>query len=215
MASQRSTTIDKNIVDRTKARRNSEVARAVRRTRDRLSEQAGNPVYDRELLKLHANAVLNTAPAIPLMVLVVSVAGFAAGVGTDIAVWALVTIFCYSGLSLAARKVARTDTPDIDADGVRRTFLFGHVVSGFGWAYFAWLACAECQIEQFMVLKAVALLLVMAATAIIASALRGALIAAHAAPVFNPAAAPSALPTHLSLSAFVVCSEARLKRRRR
>ena len=35
MALQRSTATDKNIVDRTKAHRNSDVARAVRRTRDR------------------------------------------------------------------------------------------------------------------------------------------------------------------------------------
>src|SRR5690606_4351789 len=113
MPEQRPTSIDKNIVDRTKARRNSDVARAVRRTRDRLSEQAGTPVYDRELLKLHANAVLNTALAIPLMVLAVCVAGFAAGVGPDIVVWAFVTMTCYTGLSLVARKVVRTDTAEI------------------------------------------------------------------------------------------------------
>ncbi|MCO5157217.1 MAG: HAMP domain-containing histidine kinase [Aquamicrobium sp.] len=183
MPEQRPTSIDKNIVDRTKARRNSDVARAVRRTRDRLSEQAGTPVYDRELLKLHANAVLNTALAIPLMVLAVCIAGFAAGVGPDIVVWAFVTMTCYTGLSLVARKVVRTDMAGIETDTIKRAFLAAHAVSGLGWAYFAWLGCDECKIEQFMVLKAVVLLLVMAATAIMASALRGALVATFAAPV--------------------------------
>jgi two-component system cell cycle sensor histidine kinase PleC len=183
MPSQRPTNIDKNIVDRTRARRNSDVARAVRRTRDRLSERAGNPVYDRELLKLHADATAKTALAIPLLVLAICVAGFFAGVGADIGVWAVVTMACYGGLSLVARRVARTDTPDIETDKVRRAFLIAHAVSGLGWAYFAWLGCEECQIEQFLVLKAVILLLVMAATAIIASALRGALIATFAIPV--------------------------------
>ena len=188
MALQPSTTVDKNIVDRTKARRNSDVARAVRRTRDRLSEQAGSPVYDRELLKLHAQAVWNTALAIPLMVLVVSLTGFAAGVGIDIAIWGAVTLICYGWLLLIARKVARTDTPDIEPEKVKRAFLLGHFTSGLGWAYFAWLGCADCQVDQFPVLKAVALLLVMAATAIISSALRGALIATFAVPVAASAA---------------------------
>ena len=54
MALIRSSSADKNIVDRRRPHRNSDVARAVRKTRDRLSQQVGNPVFDRELLKLHA-----------------------------------------------------------------------------------------------------------------------------------------------------------------
>ena len=61
MALLRSSLADKNIVDRTKAPRNREVAHAVRRTRDRLSQTQGNPVFDRELLKLHARAIINSA----------------------------------------------------------------------------------------------------------------------------------------------------------
>ena len=60
MALLRSSLADKNIVDRTKAPRNREVAHAVRRTRDRLSQTQGNPVFDRELLKLHARAIINS-----------------------------------------------------------------------------------------------------------------------------------------------------------
>ena len=183
MALQRSTIADKNIVDRTKAHRNTDVARAVQRTRDRLSQQAGNPVYDRELLKLHARAMVNTALAVPFMVGAILAGGLFAGVGPDILVWALVTLTCYFGLALIARKVDRTDTADIDTGSIRRAFLLGHVVSGIGWAYFAWLGCGECQVEQFPVLKAVVLLLAIAATAIIASALPGALVATFAIPV--------------------------------
>ncbi|HRP78911.1 MAG TPA: sensor histidine kinase, partial [Aquamicrobium sp.] len=91
MAEQRPTSIDKNIVDRTRARRNSEVARAVRRTRDRLSERAGNPVYDRELIKLHADASARTVLAIPLLVLAICIGGLFVGVGPDIGLWATVT----------------------------------------------------------------------------------------------------------------------------
>lgn len=183
MALQRSPTADKNIVDRTKVHRNSDVARAVKRTRDRLSQQAGNAAYDRELFKLHARAMVNTALAIPLMVLIVATAGLFAGVGIDMATWALVTIACYGGLLLIARQVNRTETSDIEPDKVRRGFLLGHFVSGIGWAYFASLACVECQIDQFAVLKSVVLLLAIAATAIISSALGGALVTTFALPV--------------------------------
>ena len=71
MALLRSSSADKIIVDRRKPHRNSDVARAVRKTRDRLSQQAGNPVFDRELLKLHARAMINSATAIPLLVLLI------------------------------------------------------------------------------------------------------------------------------------------------
>ncbi|RUU73783.1 sensor histidine kinase, partial [Mesorhizobium sp. M7A.T.Ca.TU.009.01.3.1] len=67
MPLQRSNTADKFIVDRRKPHRNSDVARAVRKTRDRLSQQAGNPDFDRELLKLHARAMTSGAIAIPLL----------------------------------------------------------------------------------------------------------------------------------------------------
>ena len=210
MALQRSTIADKNVVDRTKTHRNTDVARAVRRTRDRLSQQAGNPAFDRELVKIHARAMVNTAISIPLLVLLVTVGGFAAGVGVDIVVWAVVTITCYGGLALIARQVDRTEHNEIEADKVRRGFLLGHFVSGLGWAYFAWLGCAECQVEQFPVLKAVVLLLVIAATAIISSALGGALVATFALPVtvflVSLALAPAWLPVETIMAALLVIS---------
>ncbi len=81
MPLQRSHTADKNIVDRSKRHRNSDVARAVKKTRDRLSQQAGNPDFDRELLKLHARAMLGSATAIPLLVVTIAAAGLFAGMG--------------------------------------------------------------------------------------------------------------------------------------
>lgn len=181
MALQRSNIADKNIVDRTRANRNSDVARAVQRTRDKLSEQAGKPAYDGKLLKLHARAILNTAWAIPVMVMAVVAAGLFIGLGTNIVTWGLVTVACYSGLALIARHVDRADM--IEPDEIRRGFLLGHLVSGAGWAYFAWIECNACQVSEFPVLKAVVLLLAIAATAIISSALRGALAVTFAVPI--------------------------------
>src|SRR5262245_1206473 len=134
-------TADKFIVDRRKAHRNSDVSRAVRKTRDRLSQQAGNPSFDRELLKLHAQAMINSASAIPLLVLLITSAGLLAGMSVDIVVWAIVTVTCYAGLALVALRVDKSDAADIDATPVQRYFLAAHLLSGAGWAYFALLAC--------------------------------------------------------------------------
>jgi two-component system cell cycle sensor histidine kinase PleC len=186
MAPQASATADKNIVDRTKPHRNREVARAVRRTRDRLSQRAGNPDYDREMLSLHARAVLNTALAIPVLVLIIAATGMFAGIGPSILVWALITVTCYAGLGLLARRIDRTDPADIEPGPAHRWLLFGHVASGLGWAYFVALECqGACQIDQFPVMKGAVLLLAMAATAIIASSLRGALTATFALPLLT------------------------------
>jgi two-component system cell cycle sensor histidine kinase PleC len=179
----RSNTADKIIVDRRRPHRNTDVAKAVRRTRDRLAQQPGSIVYDQELLKMHARAMMSGATAIPLLVLVIGVAGVLTGMSVSIAIWALITVTCYAGVAFVARRIDRTPAEKINISKMTRAFLISHVVSGFGWAYLASLNCDACSIEQFPVIKAVLLLLAVAATAIIAASLRGALLATFALPV--------------------------------
>lgn len=179
----RTNTADKFIVDRRKTHRNSDVSRAVRKTRERLSQHSGNPAFDRELLKLHARAIVTGAFALPLLVLLVAAAGTFVGMAGDVLIWALVTIACYALLALLARRVDNADPNEGDPAAVRRGFLALHFVTGLGWSYLAAMGCGECRLEQFPVIKAVVLLLAMAATAIIASSLRGALMATFAMPV--------------------------------
>jgi len=179
----RSNTADKFIVDRRKPHRNSDVARAVRRTRDRLSHRPGALAFDRELLKLHAHAMAGSATVIPLLVLVITAAGLFAGMRGDIMIWALLTVTCYAGLALISQRVSKVDVTRLNTASTKRHFLIGHFVTGLGWAYFATIACYECRIDQFPVIKAVVLLLAMAATALIASSLRGALLTTFALPV--------------------------------
>lgn len=183
MPLQRSTTADKNIVDRRKPHRNSDVARAVRKTRDRLAQQAGNPDFDREMLKLHARAVVGGALFLPGLILLVTIAGAAAGVGSRILVWGGVTLLFNAALLVVAQRIDKTDAALIKPGSAKRNFLFAHALSGFGWALFAMLSCASCAVDQFHVVKAVALLLAMAATAIMTSSLSGALVATFAMPV--------------------------------
>ena len=149
MPLQRSTTADKFIVDRRKPHRNSDVSRALRRTRDRLSQQAGNPAFDRELLKIHAQAIMDGATAIPLLVLLISTGILLAGMSADILPWALVTLAGYAGLAFVALRVEKTDAADIEPVSTRGYFLAGHFLSGIGWAYFALLPASNATPANF------------------------------------------------------------------
>jgi two-component system cell cycle sensor histidine kinase PleC len=199
MAVQRSASADKIIVDRTNARRSSEVARAVRRTRDRLAEQVGSPAFERELLKLHAHAMINTVVAMPLLVILIAAAGLTAGMNIELLIWAPLTMLGYAALALVARRVERLGSGDLDAARWSRRLLVAHAVSGIGWIYFVWIACDACGLEPFSVVKAVILLLAIAVTAIIASALQGALVATFALPVIVFAASGTGLSRPVDL----------------
>jgi two-component system cell cycle sensor histidine kinase PleC len=183
MPLKRSTTADKNIVDRTKTHRNTDVARAVRKTRDRLSQQPGNPAFDRDMLLLHAHALVTSAPVLPLLALAVMAAGLFAGMGAGVMVWAGVTCIVYGGLAIYAKRVGRAAPEANDLAAARLLFLAAHAATGLCWAWFAVLGCTDCQIAQFGTIKAVILLTAIAVTAILAYALRGALVATFLLPV--------------------------------
>lgn len=178
-----SNTADKIIVDRRKPHRNSDVARAVRKTRDQLTHQPGNLTFDRELLKLHARAMARVALAIPVMVLAIAATGIYGGIRNEMVAWTIIALVGYAVLALVARRADRTETNRLDVVKTRREFLIAHFLSGLGWGYFALVGCAECQIDQFPVVKGIVLLLAIAATALIASLLRGAVAVTFALPV--------------------------------
>jgi two-component system cell cycle sensor histidine kinase PleC len=204
----RSNTADKFIVDRRKPHRNSDVARAVRRSRDRLSQRHGTPVFDRELLKLHAHAIVGSASAIPFLVLIITAAGLLGGMSGDIVAWAFLTMACYAVLTLVAHRARKSDPAKLNTESTKRHLLIGHFISGLGWVYFAGLGCADCQIDQFPIIKAVILLLAMAATALITSSLRGALLVTFAFPVaaYAYVAANSWAPVELVMTALLALS---------
>jgi len=178
-----SNTADKIIVDRRKPHRNSEVARAVRRTRNQLAQQPGNLTFDRELLKLHARAMTRVAMIMPVMVLAMGAIGLYAGLKIEVLAWTLIALAGYAALALVAGGADRTQAARLDVAKTRRNFLLAHFISGFGWTYFVLMGCGECQVSQFPVIKAIVLLLAISGTAQIASLLRGALTATFIMPV--------------------------------
>ncbi len=143
------TSADKNIVDRRKPHRNSDVSKAVRRARNALAQQPGNIAFDRELLKLHACATVQGATAVPLLATTIAAGGFLAGMDMSVAIWALITVTCYAVLGLMARRIETRDMDDLDVGWTTYAFLIGHFISSLGWVYFVTLKCGECAIEQF------------------------------------------------------------------
>lgn len=61
-----STSTDKNIVDRSRSHRNRVVSKAVRQTRERL--QTGHSSnFDRELMVMHIDSLLQGAAVVPIL----------------------------------------------------------------------------------------------------------------------------------------------------
>ncbi|WP_338531760.1 sensor histidine kinase [Nitratireductor thuwali] len=176
-------TADKFIVDRRKPHRNSEVARAVRKTRDRLSQRIGSPDFEREMLKIHARAIINSGPAVLAMALLIAAVGLSVGMDFALAGWALPTACSYAGLYLLARRTDRAQVSDIDAPATQRLLLILYFVSGIGWAWLVSLGRSSWSVDQMPLILAIVLLMAIAATALIAASLRGAVIVAFALPV--------------------------------
>lgn len=183
MRPEQSVSFDKNIVERRKARRSTDVSRTIKRTRDRLLELSGSIDFTPNLLHMHANAIVAGAPAIPLLVIVVAAAGMLVGVGAPILIWAFISAGAYIVLGLAARKLDQIQPEDVNPVYWSKRLLTAHALTGVGWTYFAVLDCDSCGIAQISVIQAVVLLLAMAVTAIVSAALRGAVLAAFSLPV--------------------------------
>jgi two-component system cell cycle sensor histidine kinase PleC len=176
-------TADKIIVDRRKPHRNSEVARAVRKTRDQLANQPGALTFDREILKLHGTAMGRLSMVQTVIALAVAAAAQYLGFRDDVLPWLLVTVCGYAVLALAARSIEREDTARLDVAKTKRTFLLAHLVSGLGWVQFSLIGCGSCQIGEFTALKGLVLLVAVAVSGIMSSLLRGALAMTFALPI--------------------------------
>jgi len=174
---------DKTIVDRRKPHRNREVARAVRKTREQLSQRAGNPVFDRELLKIHARTVMRGAGIVPLLILILVAGAMISSIRQEMLIWGIAALACYASLVVVARRIDRTEVASIDAAVTRRWLLVAHFVSGLGWTYLAMIGCDTCQIHEFPLIKGIILLVAIAATTLITYSMSGALAVTFAVPV--------------------------------
>ncbi|MCB1469559.1 MAG: HAMP domain-containing histidine kinase [Rhizobiaceae bacterium] len=176
-------TSDKIIVDRRRPHRNSEVAKAVRKSREQLSQRSGNPLFDRELIKIHARSIMGGAAVMPLLMILICVGGVLSGAKEQILTWGMFSLLCHGVLIVVAYRTDRTEVASIDAAGKRRLLLAAHFISGLGWAYLAAMRCSTCEPELFPVTKAALLIIAISATALIGLSLPGALAITFTLPV--------------------------------
>ncbi|SFI98718.1 two-component system, cell cycle sensor histidine kinase PleC [Phyllobacterium sp. CL33Tsu] len=183
MASLDAISADKNIVDRRKLPRNKDLSAVMRGARDQLMERAGGNHLERELLFMHTRALIVNTATFPLLIVMIAGVGVFSGFGGSIIVWALVTMGLYMLLGLLARRLAKRGIANRHVHKWQMIFLGGHFMTSIGWAYFAVLDCAPCGISYYPVVKAVVIILAMAITAIVTSALRASILAAFTLPV--------------------------------
>lgn len=207
MAQQTSTSPDKIIVDRRKAHHATDVARAVRRTREKLATQEGSPAFDRELIKLHARSIVTSLIPFGLLIAFICTVGLAVG-ANNIVLWTAATLGCYALLALRASRIDRRETVEVNPTQTWRELIIAHAITGISWSWLAYLNCDECGVEQFTLIKAVVLLVAMAATAITTSNLKGALLATFAGvvPAYLLSIGWSATPLETMMAALLVAT---------
>ncbi|MCV9960661.1 HAMP domain-containing histidine kinase [Pararhizobium sp. BT-229] len=172
-----STSTDKNIVDKSRSHRNAAVSKAVRTTRERLQAGPSNASgFDREMLGLHIDSMLQGAIAMPLFLLVVTSVGIYLSQTLDLVAWGVMTLCVHAiGILLARRAKGK----EITAEHVsrwRHRFLIVQVVLGVCWAGLMLQDCGNCGEVNFGFFKGTVLLIALAATAMSTFLLRNALL---------------------------------------
>ncbi len=198
---------DKNIVDRSRNHRNPEIARTVRTTRDRLqSDGTHNAQYDRELMGMFISSALQSAAAMPVLVLLAAGVSLVFFHGSNVFLWTIVTLFGYAVSAYLARKASKQKLSFDDAKRWERHFIAAHALTGFGWAIFAYQSCALCDGQEYAFYKGVVLLVAIAITAMSSFTLRRLPLLVFSTPimVFTLLGAPPETPFQVSIIAMLM-----------
>jgi len=175
--SQSGTMTDKNIVDRTRKHKNASVMNTVRQARDTLQNGRFMPTsFDREMMMMQVNAVLQGAAAPPFLVIMTAGAGLYFDAAFELLAWAFLTLCAYVALLLIAKRAANSLDDENWSRRWRVRFLAAYLVLGICWALFSVRECTVCSGDTFTFYKTVVLLVVVAATAMATFTLRFALI---------------------------------------
>lgn len=178
-------TLDKNIVDRSRASRNPGVSRAVSAMREQLQSRTPlNPGFAREMMLLHLNAVLQSAPAMPILILAATGISLYIDQTFNLVPWATVTLAAYAALVVFARRASGQKFDGPTTRKWSRRFIGAYLVIGLCWSVFALQNCTACGDVSFSFYKGVVLLIALAATAMATFTLRHAISASFIPPVF-------------------------------
>ena len=173
-----STSNDKNIVDKTRSHRNKAVSKAVRTTRDKL--QIGNietSRFERDMLLLYLNSVVQNASVLPVFILVVTLIGFLMTGAVEMILWSILALTIHALYPYFAQRLQKDE---VDAELsliIRRRILFGQIMIGLTWAIFATLPAGNGDPNSLGIFKGASLIVAMSAIAMSHFMIRDSIVA--------------------------------------
>jgi two-component system cell cycle sensor histidine kinase PleC len=181
MPSSRSSTSDKNIVDRTKRR--SAASQVIRDVRKNVANNIDKPLeYEHERMRTYAQNHINAKIALPLFIIIVAVVS-----GNWISsliplYWSVIALLSYGLMFALSYRFMRPSDELPDLKKWRRHFLYAQMVVAFTWSLFAYFYCTSCNIENTFVIIQFSTILVLQAITMMLSYGFGASVLVTSAP---------------------------------
>jgi len=174
MSKRASPSPDKIIVDRSRVSKNRDMTRTVRLTRERLQQTGGSSTsYDREMLTAHLTSVQLSAAMLPLFILLVGMFANYFFQTNNLFAWMLASLLVHSINLVLDARARKADLRAENAGIWRLRLLYGQVLAGCCWAWFATIDCSSCAGSGYFYFKATTLLIALSATSFALFMLRG------------------------------------------
>jgi two-component system cell cycle sensor histidine kinase PleC len=165
MSNRASSSPDKNIVDRSRVSRNRDLTRTVKATRERLQLTAGAASsYDKEMLALHLRSIHHSAAVVPLFIMLVGIFANYYFDAVDLFPWTLASLVVHSFNLVLTSRARRADLSSENVLKWRSRLMFGQVLAGCCWGWFAFIECSSCVGSGYFIFKSATLLVALSGT---------------------------------------------------
>ncbi len=206
-----STSTDKIIVDKSRSHRNKAVSRAVRATRERLQTATGvSAGLEREMMQLHVASAVQSALAIPTVIVLITIAGIYFTQEIGLIAWAVLALSAHAIGMVVARRARGQEITTEKVYRWQRRFLAAQVVIGIAWAAFALQNCGKCGGVTFELYQGTALLVALAVTTMSTLMLRHGVLYAFAPTVLALSVSVLLRPNPAALAMLAIFSAALL-----
>ncbi|MCL6652105.1 HAMP domain-containing histidine kinase [Agrobacterium rubi] len=177
MSKSASTTADKNIVDRSRTRRNKAVFDTVKLTRERLQYgPVSTSVFERDMLQMHVLETLQSATIMPLFIVLATGIGIYISRDPQIVGWAVLALSAHALALFFARKASRQELNAANLNTWNNIFLTTQIVIGLTWVLFALQKIEPGDPSLIMFYKGSTLLIALSITSMSSSLLRRAML---------------------------------------
>ena len=137
MSKSASSTADKNIVDRSRTRRNKAVFETVKATRERLQYgQVSTNAFERDLLQMHIVETLQGATIMPLFIILTTGVGIYISRDPQIIGWAVLALTVHAMTLLFAKRASKQEISASNLSAWQNIFLAAQIIMGLVWVLF-------------------------------------------------------------------------------